>query len=286
MIYDSIIIGAGPAGMSAGIYLKNANKNVLIIEKEVPGGKILKAKNIKNYLGFTLNDPSKLAYDMYKQVTELDIPIVMDTVISILDGDVKKVVTKNNTYEAKTIIIATGRIEKSLNIENEEKLIGKGISYCATCDGSLYKNKKIVLIGNNKESIEELNYLKNITKDITYINYDSNDYSDKDINVINSKKVIKINEENDKISSIELDDGTIISLDCLFISTGYAPNGSIFKNLNLNIDNGYLVVDKNYKTNIDGIYAAGDIIKKDLYQIVTAASEGAICATNIIKNLR
>lgn len=286
MIYDSIIIGAGVAGMSAAIYLKNANKNVLIIEKEVPGGKILKAKSIKNYPGYIGDDPSKLAYNMYKQICDLNVSFIMDTVVSVIDGETKKIVTKNSTYETKTVVVATGRIEKSLNIENEEKLIGKGISYCATCDGSLYKNKKIVIIGNNKESIEELNYLKNITKDITYINYDLNNYDDKDINVINSKKVIKINEQNDKISSIELDDGTIISLDCLFISTEYAPNGSIFKNLNLNIDKGYLVVDKNYKTNIDGIYAAGDIIKKDLYQIVTAASEGAICATNIIKNLR
>lgn len=285
MIYDSIIIGAGPAGMSASIYLKNANKNVLIIEKEVPGGKILKAKKINNYLGFKEFEPDKLAYNMYEQINKLEVPLVMDTVVSIKNDKIKEVICKNNTYKTKNIIIACGRIEKSLNIENEGKLIGKGISYCVTCDAALYKNKKVAIIGNNEESIKELEYLKNITNDLIYINYSKDDYNDNNLKVINNKKVIQINEKDNKLSSIVLDDNETINLDCLFISTGYAPNSAIFNDLNLNVEKGYIIVDKNMKTNIDGIYAIGDIIKKDLYQIVTAASDGAIAAINIIKNI-
>lgn len=285
-MFDTIIIGGGPASLSAAIYLKNANKNVLIIEKNVPGGKILKADKITNYLGFTEEDASTLAYRMYMQTQKLDIPIKIEKVINVEDKDgIKTIITDKNTYQAKTIIIACGRVEKSLGIENEEKLLGKGVSYCVKCDASLYKDKVVGIISNNKEDVL---YLSNIAKKVIFINYSEEELTfDKDnIEVINNEKIVKINEDNDIIHSITLSNNEEYEISCLFIETGYTPNIDFIKNLNIETKNNYIITDKNMKTNIDGIYAAGDIVYKKIYQIVNAASEGMISALSIIKDLK
>lgn len=285
-MFDTIIIGGGPASLSAAIYLKNANKNVLIIEKNVPGGKILKADKITNYLGFTEEDASTLAYRMYMQTQKLDIPIKIEKVINVEDKDgIKTIITDKNTYEAKTIIIACGRVEKSLGIENEEKLLGKGVSYCVKCDASLYKDKVVGIISNNKEDVL---YLSNIAKKVIFINYSEEKITfDKDnIKVINNEKIIKINEDNDITHSITLSNNEEYEVSCLFIETGYTPNIDFIKNLNIETKNNYIITDENMKTNIDGIYSAGDIVYKKIYQIVNAASEGMISALSIIKDLK
>lgn len=287
-MYDTIIIGAGPAGMSAAIYLKNANKNVIIIEKEVPGGKILKAKTINNYLGFSNKEPSEISYEMYKQVTDSGIKIIMEKVLDVQkDNDEIKVITNKEEYKSKTLLIACGRIERSLEIENESRLIGNGISYCSTCDGSLYKNKVIAVVGNNEISKEETIYLSNIASKVYYINYNKENvkFDNKNIVIINDKKIVSLNEKDNKLCSITLSDDKQIKIDGLFVLNGYSPNIEFIKNLNIKEENGYILVTKDMKTNIDNVYAAGDIIKKDLYQIVTAASEGAIAGINIIKSL-
>lgn len=287
-MYDTIIIGAGPAGMSAAIYLKNANKNVVIFEKEVPGGKILKSKKINNYLGFNDKDPSEISYNMYKQVTDLDINIIMEKVLDVQkDNNEIKVITNNGEYKSKTLLIACGRIERSLGIENESKLIGSGVSYCGTCDGSLYKNKVIAVVGNSEISKEETIYLSNIAKKVYYINYSKEDvnFDEENIEVINNKSLALLNEKDNRLYSITFKDNEELKIDGLFILNGYAPNIEFIKNLNIKEENGYILVSKDMKTSIDNVYAVGDIIKKDLYQIVTAASEGAIAGTNIIKLL-
>lgn len=287
-MYDTIIIGAGPAGMSAAIYLKNANKNVIIFEKEVPGGKILKTKKISNYLGFSSKDPSEISYEMYKQVTDLGIKIIMEKVLDVQKDDNEiKVITNNGEYKSKTLLIACGRIEKSLGIENESKLVGNGVSYCSTCDGSLYKNKVVAVVGNSELSKEETIYLSNIAKKVYYINYNNKNikFGEENIEVINNKRIISLNEDDNKLYSITLSDNEEIKIDGLFILNGYTPNIEFIKNLNIKNEDGYILVSKDMKTSIDNVYAVGDIIKKDLYQIVTAASEGAIAGINIIKLL-
>lgn len=285
-MFDSIIIGAGPSGLSAAIYLKNANKNILVIEKSTPGGKILKAKKINNYLGIENLSPDEIAYNMYKQVIDLDVKISSEKVLKIEKLEDKiKVITDKNEYFTKTILLSCGRIEKGLDININDDILG--ISYCATCDGSLYKNKVVTVIGNNLESKQDTIYLSSITKSINYINYskDGITFPQDNIKVFNNKKIININTVDNKITSIVLDDNNVLETDGLFILNGYTPNSEFINNLDLKLDNGYIVVDKNMKTNIDGIYASGDIIKKDLYQIVTAASEGAVAAISIIKDL-
>lgn len=287
-MYDTIIIGAGPAGMSAAIYLKNANKNIVIFEKEVPGGKILKAKKINNYLGLNSKEPSEISYEMYKQVTDLGINIIIEKVLDVQkDKDEIKVITNKNEYKAKTLLIACGRIEKSLGIENESKLIGNGVSYCSTCDGSLYKNKIVAVVGNSEISKEETIYLSDIAKKVFYINYSNENtvFEEENIEVINNKKIISLNEKDNKLYSVTLSDNKELKIDGLFILNGYAPNIEFIKNLDIKEEDGYILVSQDMKTSVDNVFAVGDIIKKDLYQIVTAASEGAVAAINIIKIL-
>lgn len=285
-MFDTIIVGAGPAALSAAIYLKNANKNVLIIEKDTPGGKILKTEKINNYLGFTEEDASSLAYKMYSQTQKLNIPILIQKVIDIKNnGEIKQVITNKNTYETKSIIIACGRVEKPLGIKNENKLKGKGVSYCVKCDASLYKNKVVAIISKEKDDVL---YLSDIASKVIFINYSNEDikFNKDNIEVINNEKVIKINEENNIIKSITLSNNKEYDVSCLFIETGYTPNIDFIKSLDIKTINNYIQVDSEMKTNIDGIYAAGDIIYKNVYQVITAASDGAISALSVIKYLK
>lgn len=287
-MYDCIIIGAGPAGMSAAIYLKNAGKKVLLIEKNTPGGKILKAKKINNYLGLNNLSPEDISYEMYNQVIENGINIYIEKVLEINKNDNDIIVSTNkNKYKSKYILLTCGRVEKGLNLKLEEELIGKGVSYCTQCDGSLYKDKTVTVIGNSSESISDTIYLSKIASSVIYINYSNENvkFKENNVNVINNRKIIELIKENDVLKKVKLDNDEIINTNGLFILTGYTPNTGFIEKLNLKTENGYIVVDSTMKTSEDKIYAAGDIIKKDLYQIITAASEGAIAAVNIAKLL-
>lgn len=292
--FDTIIIGAGIAGMTAAIYLKRENINVAIIEKEMPGGQMVKTPSIENYPGFDKIDGSSLAKNIYNQVEKLKVPFIFDDVISIEDGKEKIVVTENNKYKAKTILLATGRIPRKLNLSNEDKLIGRGISYCATCDGAFYKDKDVVVVGGGSSAVTEAIYLTNIARKVTLLYRGENLRSE---NVLKEKLenienaeiryntiIEEIKEENGKVNEVILNNGKL-KTDGIFVFIGYEPNISYLKNLNINMDNGYIVVDENMKTNIEGIYAAGDSIKKNLYQLTTAAAEAAIASNSIKKYL-
>lgn len=290
-IYDSIIIGAGISGMTSAIYLKRYNLNILLLEKEVPGGQISKASLIENYPGFKSVDGATFSMNLLEQINNLKIKLNYEEVIDIkLEDNLKIVKTNNNIYKSKTIVIATGRTPKKLKIDN--KYIGRGISYCATCDGMFYKDKEVVVIGGGNSALEESLYLSNICKKVTILNRSDKLKADsilvekitKKNNVIilhNSeiKEIIK----DEKIKGIILNNNTIINCDGIFVYIGLTPNIPNINNLEL--INNYIKVDNNMKTNIEGIYAIGDITKKDLYQLITAASDGAIAAFNIKKFL-
>lgn len=292
--FDTIIIGSGIAGMTAAIYLKRENINVAIIEKEMPGGQMVKTPSIENYPGFDKIDGSTLAMNIYNQVEKLNVPFIFDEVISIEDGEDKLVITKKNKYKAKTILLATGRIPRKLNLSNEDKLIGRGISYCATCDGAFYKNKDVVVVGGGSSAVTEAIYLTNIAHKVTLLYRGENLRSENVLkerleNIENAEiryntEIKEIKEENGKVNEVILNNGSL-KVDGIFVFIGYEPNITFLKDINLNIDNGYIVVDNDMKTNIDGIYAAGDSIKKELYQLTTAASEAAIAANSIKKYL-
>lgn len=288
--FDCIIIGAGISGCTASIYLKRAGLNILMLEKKAIGGQIINTSEIENYPTITSTDGFTFSENLKKQIKNLNIEIKYEEVLDIKNNDVKEVVTKNNTYLTKNIIIATGRIPRKLDLENENNLLGKGISYCATCDGFFYKNKNVAILGGGNSALEAAIYLSKICNNVTIINRSEKLRADyelinevkklNNIQIIYNEQIKELKENNGYLGSIILNN-QILKVDGLFIYIGLIPTLPFIKSIDLNLDNGYIVVDSKMKTNIDGIYACGDIIKKDLYQIITAASEGAIAASNI-----
>lgn len=254
---DCVIVGSGMAGMTAAIYLKRSNVDVCIIESDVPGGILNKINIIENYPGFDSITGPNLAYKVFDQVNKLKIPIKYNKVLEI-DNNVIK--TDKEQITAKKIIIATGRPPKRFKLLDGYH----NVSYCAVCDGNLYKNKKVALIGENVK--EELDYLSTICSEVIVV-------SNKDIKSVNSKDNIVYEIITDKI----------IPVDGVFVYLGYEPKTDFVKNIKL--DNGYIVVDKNMQTSNPNIYACGDIVSKDIYQLTTATSDATIAAINVKKNL-
>lgn len=284
--FDCIVIGAGIAGLTAAIYLKRAGKNVVIIEKSMPGGQILKTNSIKNYPGFIEIDGFSLIRKILDQIDNLEIQIIKEEVKEIKN---LKVVTDNNIYLTKNIIIATGRKPRILGLQNENELIGKGISFCASCDGNLFKNEKVAVVGGGNTAFEEALYLSNICSKVYLIhrseNYRAENYL---INELKQKQnvflmpneiITKLNTKEGYLESIETDKNKY-DIKALFVAIGQIP--AVIKIENLETENGYIKVNNKMETNINGIYACGDCIKKDVYQLTTAAAEGTIAATTII----
>ena len=294
-MYDVIIIGMGIGGITAGIYAKRAGLNVLMFEKSTPGGTLTKIEKISNYPGYEEIKGVDLAMNLFNQVKKLDIPFKMEEVISIdTSSDVKVVTTKNGNYQAKNIIVATGRIPKYLGLDNEKDYLGRGISTCATCDGFLYKDEDLAVVGSGNSALQESLYLAKLAKKV-YLLHRGNKFKGDDalvenvkntnnIEIIGGVNVEKINEENGKINSVLLDNGNVINVKGIFIYIGYRPDTDMFKSLDITNINGDIIVDENFETEIDGLYAIGDCIKKGVYQLVTAASDGCIAVSNIEKN--
>ena len=294
---DVIIIGAGPAGMSAAIYLKRAGIDSVIFEKYAPGGTLNKTHNIENYPGYTDKDGMTLAFRMYSQIEELSIELKIEEVINIeKEKEYFKVITNKDEYLVNYIIIATGKVPRKLDIKNADKYEGKGISYCAVCDGTLYKNKDVAVIGGGNSAMQAASYMSGIANKIYIINRSSSLRADKkeqesvlskeNVEVICDSKVIEVLGDDEKLTGIKLDNNKTLNLDAIFVCIGQDSNSMYYQNLNLQTDDKGVIVDSNMKTNLNGIYACGDSISKNLYQVVTATSEGAIAAFDIINKLK
>lgn len=290
--FNCIIIGAGISGITAAIYLKRANINVLLLEKEMPGGQINKTYKIENYPGFSSIDGPTLAQNLYDQIKQLKIDYRYGNVKQIEIKANKKVITTDmGEYTCDYLIIATGRVPRKLNIPNEQKLIGHGISYCAICDGSFFKDETIAVIGGGNSALEEALYLSNICKKVLVLYRKDNLRADQILQgQAKSKENIEIKynstptrfiEKDNQLSGVEINNNEILNVSGAFIYIGYEPNNEILKNLPLEYDNDYIIVNEKMETNIPGIYACGDIIKKDLYQLTTATSEGTTAAISI-----
>ena len=294
--YECVIIGAGVAGMTAAIYLKRAGISVLLLEKGVPGGQINKTSIIENYPGFKKIDGPTLAMNMLDQVQSLDIPYQYGNVLSIeVDGDYKIIKTDMETIMTSRIILASGRKPRELGLSNEKKLLGSGISYCAYCDGMLYKNQDVVVIGGGNSALEEALYLADICKTV-YIVHRRLEYRADDILVKKLEKydnikpclrqnVIEILEKDNRVSGVRLSDNSILPVTGVFIYIGQIPETSFIEDL-ITLKDGYVMTNEHLETNIPGIYACGDVIKKELYQISTAIGEGALAGTNVVKSLK
>lgn len=294
-MYDIIIVGAGPAGLTSAIYAARANKKVLVLEAKVPGGQIVNASKIENYPGIENISGSDFAMNLYNQVINLGVEIKFETVLSITKD--KEVYTNNSKYSAKAIILASGRSNRKLKIENEDKLIGRGVSYCATCDGNFYKDKIVSVVGGGNTALDDTIYLSSLASKVYLIHRNDNfSGEDKLINELKNKSnveillntnVIRINGI-DKIDTITINTNGIekeLEIDGLFIAIGQEPNNSIFKNV-IDIDEkGYIKTTDGVHTNIKGIYVAGDARDKMLRQLTTAVSDGSVAATTAIKEM-
>ena len=297
-MYHTVIIGSGVAGMTAAIYLKRARKDICILENGVPGGQITLASSVENYPGFSSITGSDLALNIYNQVLNLGVTYKYTKANQVkVEDDFITVITDKEEIKCKNLIIATGRAPRKLEVTLEDRLVGSGISFCATCDSSLYKDKKVAVVGGGTAALEEAIYLSKICNSVTLIHRRDtfsatdalvNDVKNtKNITILTNRTVKEFKVNDNKLSGIVLEDKhnnqEEITVDGCFEYIGQVPNTKIFENLDILDDKGYVNVDKNYQTKISGIYAAGDCVKKDLYQVVTACSEGAIAANNIIK---
>ena len=294
--FDAIIVGAGVSGMSAAIYLKRAGISFLLLEQNYPGGQLNRANKIENYPGIIEIDGPTLSMNMVEQLNNLKIDVTYEKVLDIIDKkDYKIVKTNNKEYTAKAVLLATGRIPRELSLENEKSLVGRGISWCASCDGLLYKNKIVAVVGGGNTAIDDALYLSNICNKVYIIHRSNNFRAEKtslekakdksNIEFLENRIITKLNLREDKLDSIVLDNDLVLKVDGLFEAIGSIPNIDYLKSLDIDIDNDYIIVDDKMQTSIEGIYASGDSIKKDLYQVVTASSEGAIAANAIIKYL-
>lgn len=293
--YDTIIIGAGPAGLTAAIYLLRASKKVLIIEKESIGGQISSSPLVENYPGFIKISGSELSNNLFEQVTNLNGEFTIEEVKKITKD--KKVITDETTYQAKSIIIATGCKHRRLNIENEEDLIGNGVHFCVSCDGAFYKDKTVVVVGGGNSAIINALSLSDICKKVYIIqNLDYLTAEKKLIEQLDNKNNIEIilssiltkyhtsNEELTKVTIKTKEEEKEIKTDGVFLSIGLIPANEIFKDI-ITLDKYGYIESENMKTNIEGIFVAGDCRTKSVRQVTTATSDGTIAAINTITYL-
>lgn len=296
-MYDIIIVGAGPAGLTSAIYARRASKKVLVLEAKTYGGQIINTLDIENYPAEEHISGFDFATKMYNQAKNLGAEIIFEKVVNINNLDKEKEVeTTKNKYKAKAIIIATGSENRKLGLDNEDSLVGKGISYCATCDGAFYKQKKVAVVGGGNTALEDALYLSNIASKV-YLIHRREEFRGSEstvnllkeknnINIIYNSNVTRLIAEN-RLKSIEITnkDGSIknIEVDGLFVAVGRIPENQNFaKVINLD-DKGYAIANETCHTNTPGIFVAGDNRIKEVRQLVTATSDGAIAATEAIK---
>ena len=299
--YDVIIIGSGPAGLAAAIYATRANLKTLIIEAEAPGGKLLKTYEIENYPGISKIAGVDLAMQMMEHSSLFGAKTEYGAVNNIEDHkDYKKVILSNKELTCKAVIVATGTKERMLDLPHANELIGKGISYCAVCDGAFYKNKEVVVIGGGNSALEEAIYLTKLVDKVTIIirrdQFRADDLvvdhvkENPKIEIITKSVPHNIVTNDGKVAGLEIknvdtDEISLVKCEGIFPYIGADPATSFLKDFNILDENGYIIVNENMETAVEGIYAAGDVTKKQLRQVVTATNDGAIAANSVSRYL-
>jgi thioredoxin reductase (NADPH) len=323
-IYDITIIGGGIAGMTAAIYGCRSGKDVLIIERSVFGGQIISTSEIENYPGLSSIKGYSFALDLYQQIDRMNADKANDDVLSVRTEDNIIIIEgKKDSYKCRTAIIAVGTKNRALSLPGEEKFIGKGISYCATCDGAFYKNKTVAVVGGGNTALEEALYLSLLCKEVYLIHrrdkfsgentLQKRVFESKNIKILFNTKVIGLHgkdflekieilterKSSDPISGSSYEQSyknvenghsqetfaEVLEIECLFTAIGQIPQNSSFSNITDLDENGYIIADETCKTRTIGVFAAGDCRSKELRQLVTAASDGAAAASEAIKLL-
>lgn len=292
--YDVMILGAGPAGMTAAIYASRAGLTCGMLEVSAPGGKLVKTFEISNYPSVSHSNGADLAYKMFEHSTAFGAEYLYGDVVEVTDGDLKKISCADGTiYYAKAVIIATGTNERKMNIPEEEELTGKGVSYCAVCDGAFFKEKVVTVIGGGNSALEESLYLTQFASKVKIvIRRDvfraeeaivKRVTSHPKIEIITKHVPIELITKEDKVSGIVLqhvdsNEKMIVDTEGVFPYIGADPATLFVKELGILNEQGYVIVNEKMETSIKGIYAAGDVCAKVLRQVVTATSDGAIAA--------
>ena len=294
---DIIIIGAGAAGMTAAIYARRASKTVLVLEAMSYGGQIINTPDIENYPVAAHISGFDFATKVYEQAKALGAAFKFEKAVEIRDnGDTKTVVTAKNAYDAKAVIIATGSENRKLGIEGEDKLVGRGVSYCATCDGAFFRNKKVAVVGGGNTALEDALYLADIAETVYLIHRrdqfrGENSTVEKlrqraNVQFVYNSQVTRLNADK-RLQSIEVTDkqGNVTTLEVsgLFVAVGRIPENQNFASV-VELDGaGYALAAENCRTKTPGVFVAGDNRVKEVRQLVTATADGAVAATEAIK---
>ena len=297
-IYDLIIIGSGPAGLAAAVYAQRACLDTLIIERStVSGGQILNTYEVDNYPGYPGISGYELGMKLREHADHLGAQFKEDTVLKIEDKgleNLKQVIGMNENYEARTLILATGAVHKKLGIPGEKELTGAGVSYCATCDGAFFRGRNVAVVGGGNTALEDAMFLSNYCNRV-YLIHRRDTFRGEGKNVENVKEKDNINViynsipirliyddvlEGMEIKNVTNSEVTKIDVDGVFVAIGQIPDSEIFKDLLKTDSSGYIVANEDCKTNIEGIFTAGDCREKNIRQLTTAASDGAVAAIN------
>ena len=298
-MYDVLIIGAGPAGLTAAIYACRAEKSTLVLEAKTYGGQIINTPDIANYPVAPGISGFDFATTLYNQAKNLGAEVKFEKVTEVRNGDVKTVVTPKNTYEAKTVILATGAENRKLGVEGEDKLIGRGISYCATCDGNFFRKKVVAVAGGGNTAVEDALYLADLAEKVYLIHRRDAFRADAslvsklkertNVELVLNANVTKLVYEQ-RLQGVEVTDKftgetKVLDVAGLFVAVGQVPENQNFAQL-LDLDeSGYAIAGEDCLTKVPGIFVAGDNRVKDVRQLITAASDGAVAATAAIKYL-
>lgn len=292
-MYDIIIAGAGPAGLSAAIYGVRAGKSVLVLEKASYGGQIINTPEIENYPGIKKVSGYEFATNLYSQAVDLGAEIVYEEVRAIeAEGTEKKVITDKNTYQCRTVILATGAKNRKLGIEREEELTGSGVSYCATCDGMFFRGKDVAVAGGGNTALEDGLFLSNYCSKVYVIHRREEFRGEKrllealkekeNVEFVLNSSVVRLNGA-ERLSSVTVKNKNTgeereIAVSGIFVAIGQEPENKAFENI-VNVDEkGYIISGEECGTNVAGVFTAGDCRTKSVRQLTTAASDGAVAA--------
>lgn len=288
---DLIIIGAGPGGVTAAIYAKRSNLDLLVFEKNCVGGNVVNAFEIENYPGVGKIVGADLSINFLNELDALGIEVNYEEIKEVkkIDNRFKVVTTDDIEYEAKKVLLALGTKARKLNLENEDALLGRGVSFCATCDGAFYKNKTVLVVGGGNSALTEAMYLSNIASKVYVITRHELKGTKKEIDELKGKKNVEVIEfeqikelvsENKHLKSVILFDTNTkeemkLDVDGVFVYIGQIPQTGFLSNLGILNERGFINVDKHFETSVKGLFAIGDCIDKEVRQIATAVGDAA-----------
>lgn len=304
-IYDVIIIGSGPAGMTAALYASRANLSVLVLERGIPGGELLNTSEIENYPGYPLISGPELAEKMSQSALSFGAESAYGNVTNVsIDGDVKVITAGKKTYKAYSVIISTGAHHRKLGVPGEDELSGRGVSYCAVCDGAFFKERHLIVVGGGDSAVEEGTYLTQYASKVTIVHrrdalraqkiLQDRAFKNPKIEFVWNSTVEEIIGDNGVVAGVNLvnvhtGEKSHLAADGVFIYVGVLPNVEPFAELGLAQQDGWIITDENMATNIPGIFAVGDVRLKNLRQVVTAVGDGGQAgqaAYNYIESLK